>query len=1412
MDKSSFFEGIMKPPLPLEPAMDFYTQACKALCKRSSFHSEDSQTAAAPPTLPRGLAQLLSKHSDSRKRNKKTHAGSETKFSSRQEKSRASGVWPEMEDYFRELDVDDIERLRELSSVLPSKSEKFFSLLSLYGAGNNVDTGVDIPCAFASTSGASNEEGHAQEENEQQQMNVDSIGTAALSTAAIKLEKARPTFSGIEWLLGSRTKIYLTTERPNKKRKLLGGDAGLEKLLVAHPVEGSASLCHYCSVGDIGDTLNRLIVCSSCSMAVHQRCYGVQDDVDESWMCSWCKTKNQVVISEKQCLLCPTKGGALKPSRKRGQGCQEQSALKFAHLFCCQWMPEVYVENTRMMEPVVNIEGIKETRRKLICYLCKVKYGACVRCSNGACRTSFHPICAREARHRMEIWGKLGCDDVELRAFCSKHCSKHSVVHNNGKSEQSGEISAHVPGVSCSNDPNQMIESTENKPQKLNVSQHNGENGSTGIRGANLDQDKLECDAPHEERLLVSVSNSKCQTAHDDTLHHINKDLLEIGINEDSSATDPSSVTILLKKLIEQGIVDVDYLASEMGVSSDSLASMLNDNCMVNEVHCKIVKWLRTRPTMGNVQKTLRIKIKPTKGTKVDSGVVDNTDSAVLTEPEISATIPVKSVPPHRRTKNNIRTVKDDKMLNAVKTHPLGVTDSTLTKDPLCSSTQNIAIDCVSFHDTTTNKPHKDEVLQSAALVDVQPDECAAMDLSAVLNVDARTPSAITMNSVADGIKLKKCRPYIHPLIVKKLNDMGERIIAESAAHEYDGLRDGELYLSKASSSSGICCNDENLQSTSGDMVSKYKGTSLEQFIKSRNMSLSELSPMDEVEGEIIFYQHKLLSDAAEKKSLADNLIGKVGRSLQLEIDAARNQEWDTVLVSKYLQELREAKKQGRKERRHKEAQAVLAAATAAAASSSRISSLRKDNPEEAIYQEDPSKLSTSNHTHQQNPCAKDSSCVQQVMSERVSDPLQSGSDFSKDHPRTCDVCGRSETILSSILVCSGCKVSVHLDCYRSVRNSAGPWYCELCDDKLLREELGTPAADLWEKQKPCFLAECGLCGGTTGAFRKSTDGQWVHALCAEWVLGSAVRIGLVSSIEGTSMGRKVSDVCLICHRKHGVCIKCSYGHCRSTFHPYCARSAGLFMAVKTVGGKLIHKAYCAKHSIDQRLKADTQKLGAEELQRLRQIRVDLEKIRLLCERIIKREKLKREMVLCSHEVLASKRDTVVLSALSRRPFSQSSDSATTTSLRGYTDGCKSGSETVQKSDDITVDSTIAGKRRGKFPVLMDNKDQKTDESPGSPIFLTHKPTERITLSGKQIPLRHISSRDPSDDEEKRLTYRKPAETFQKEMIMTSDQASMKNQRLPKGYVYVPLQQLSKEEDVPDTCSEEPSPTEHMDR
>lgn len=86
--------------------------------------------------------------------------------------------------------------------------------------------------------------------------------------------------------------------------------------------------------------------------------------------------------------------------------------------------------------------------------------------------------------------------------------------------------------------------------------------------------------------------------------------------------------------------------------------------------------------------------------------------------------------------------------------------------------------------------------------------------------------------------------------------------------------------------------------------------------------------------------------------SLADILMYNVVKTLPWELDAVRRQKWDAVLVNQYLCELREAKKQGRKERRHKEAQAVLAAATAAAAASSRISSFRKDVLDESSHQE----------------------------------------------------------------------------------------------------------------------------------------------------------------------------------------------------------------------------------------------------------------------------------------------------------------------------------------------------------------------------------------------------------------------------------------------------------------------------
>lgn len=48
---------------------------------------------------------------------------------------------------------------------------------------------------------------------------------------------------------------------------------------------------------------------------------------------------------------------------------------------------------------------------------------------------------------------------------------------------------------------------------------------------------------------------------------------------------------------------------------------------------------------------------------------------------------------------------------------------------------------------------------------------------------------------------------------------------------------------------------------------------------------------------------------------------------------------------------------------------------------------------------------------------------VPRISVEKHTGFVHSVADFSKEHPRSCDICRRSETLLNPILVCSSCKV-----------------------------------------------------------------------------------------------------------------------------------------------------------------------------------------------------------------------------------------------------------------------------------------------------------------------------------------------------------------------------------------------------
>ncbi|XP_020257078.1 uncharacterized protein LOC109833708 isoform X2 [Asparagus officinalis] len=176
-----------------------------------------------------------------------------------------------------------------------------------------------------------------------------------------------------------------------------------------------------------------------------------------------------------------------------------------------------------------------------------------------------------------------------------------------------------------------------------------------------------------------------------------------------------------------------------------------------------------------------------------------------------------------------------------------------------------------------------------------------------------------------------------------------------------------------------------------------------------------------------------------------------------------------------------------------------------------------------------------------------------------------------------------------------------------------------------------------------------------------------------------------------------------------------------------------------------------------------------------------------------------RELVLILHDILASRRDYVASSALRSYfyPPGVGSKSATTTFDN------KSYSRTVQKSEDITVDTTASGKHSIRFSF---GRVRKTDDSSTSRPSFKWKISNWTSYYGKQLPGRTqpASFLNSIGDGEKRFKAGKPTE-FSQRWLMTSHQASMQNPWLPIGFVYVPVVSLSKEEPViHDSESHEP--------
>ncbi|KAI3498212.1 hypothetical protein L1887_33981 [Cichorium endivia] len=155
--------------------------------------------------------------------------------------------------------------------------------------------------------------------------------------------------------------------------------------------------------------VNKIIICNRCQIAVHQECYGVRDVHDfTSWVCRACETPE----IERECCLCPVKGGAMKPT---------DIEPLWVHVICAWFRPEVAFLSDEKMEPATGLLRIPPDSFVKSCVICEQVHGSCIQCCK--CATFFHAMCASRAGYCVELHSseKGGIYNTKWTTYCAVH-------------------------------------------------------------------------------------------------------------------------------------------------------------------------------------------------------------------------------------------------------------------------------------------------------------------------------------------------------------------------------------------------------------------------------------------------------------------------------------------------------------------------------------------------------------------------------------------------------------------------------------------------------------------------------------------------------------------------------------------------------------------------------------------------------------------------------------------------------------------------------------------------------------------------------------------------------------------------------------------------------------------------------
>lgn len=166
-----------------------------------------------------------------------------------------------------------------------------------------------------------------------------------------------------------------------------------------------------------------------------------------------------------------------------------------------------------------------------------------------------------------------------------------------------------------------------------------------------------------------------------------------------------------------------------------------------------------------------------------------------------------------------------------------------------------------------------------------------------------------------------------------------------------------------------------------------------------------------------------------------------------------------------------------------------------------------------------------------------------------------------------CSICRNTDLVDKNttnpdnpLTACDSCGVNVHELCY-GIIDFDDVWRCSWCSDN----EGSTK--------------KCVLCPSTKGALKRTTDGRYVHVICAMYHPDSVIEDAeLMEPVDLSKIaGAKLKKKCSKCFDIGGCVPCCAKRKCYNFIHATCAQELQYLREVET-DDRLDFKTFCKKH------------------------------------------------------------------------------------------------------------------------------------------------------------------------------------------------------------------------------------------